>query len=271
MSQLEKKSKERLLNWAAILGVALVGVTIVGTTSLAFANSSYEVEEDNSPEIYFSDNLDDQVLAEIGEERTVYLGNIQEKLEICTEYLPQEDNDKLNLLLNMLDNVSTQDDYNFFVNQIDMIIQEAEENKRIDDERIAAEAEAARIEAERIAAEEEAARLAAEEAAKQQTVQTTVTNSSSIGTYSGSSFKSMGVINWGGWRWTYYSSRVLYHYRTPEWHTDSQGFWLNSDGYLVVASSTLAQGTIIDTPFGYQGKVLDSGCASSTIDVYVSW
>lgn len=89
--------------------------------------------------------------------------------------------------------------------------------------------------------------------------------------YDGNSFKSQGVVYWNGIRYTWYSSNVLYHYRTPEWTVDSNGFYVTSDGLFVVASSDYPQGTIVDTPFGHKGIVLDSGCASGTIDMYTKF
>ena len=90
--------------------------------------------------------------------------------------------------------------------------------------------------------------------------------------YSGDSgsFKSQGVIYQNGIRYTYYSSNVLYHYRTPEWNAGSDGIYRDSAGYIVVASSDHSQGSIVSTPFG-AGKVYDSGCASGTIDIYTNF
>lgn len=90
--------------------------------------------------------------------------------------------------------------------------------------------------------------------------------------YSGdsSSFKSQGVIYQNGIRYTYYSSNILYHYRTPEWIAGSDGIYRDSAGYIVVASSDHSQGSIVSTPFG-AGKVYDSGCASGTIDIYTNF
>lgn len=90
--------------------------------------------------------------------------------------------------------------------------------------------------------------------------------------YSGDSgsFKSQGVIYQNGIRYTYYSSNVLYHYRTPEWNAGSDGIYRDSAGYIVVASSDHSQGSVVSTPFG-AGKVYDSGCASGTIDIYTNF
>lgn len=84
------------------------------------------------------------------------------------------------------------------------------------------------------------------------------------------SFKSQGIIYQNGIRYTYYSSNVLYHYRTPEWNAGSDGIYRDSAGYIVVASSDHSQGSVVSTPFG-AGKVYDSGCASGTIDIYTNF
>lgn len=78
-------------------------------------------------------------------------------------------------------------------------------------------------------------------------------------------------VNWhNGRKETYYSSNVLYHYRTPEWSTDEYGVYRDSDGYVVVAASDLEQGAEVDTSFG-MGKVYDSGCSAGTTDIYTNW
>lgn len=90
-------------------------------------------------------------------------------------------------------------------------------------------------------------------------------------TYVGNSFRSDGVWYDENYRYTWYSSNVLYHYRTPEWTAGSDGIYRDVDGYVVVASSDLPQGTVVEgTPFG-SCKVYDSGCASGTLDVYTNF
>lgn len=97
-------------------------------------------------------------------------------------------------------------------------------------------------------------------------------NSSSV-VYSPDYFQKMGMIDWGGWTWTWYSERVLpgTGLHIPGRYTDSQGYVRDENGYLCLASSTLAWGTVVDTPFGSQGRVYDSGCDSDVLDVYVGW
>lgn len=69
---------------------------------------------------------------------------------------------------------------------------------------------------------------------------------------------------------TYYSSQVLYHYRTKEWWLDDEGFYRDADGYYVVAASDMEQG---ETFTGSKGecKVYDCGCADGVTDYYVNW
>ena len=73
--------------------------------------------------------------------------------------------------------------------------------------------------------------------------------------------RSAGVNNYNGRRETYYSSNVLYHYRTGEWTQDSEGFWRDADGYYVVAASDKSQGSTFTGSKG-ECKVYDSGYAS---------
>ncbi len=93
----------------------------------------------------------------------------------------------------------------------------------------------------------------------------------SYSTYSPSDLRNLGAIYDGGWRYTWYSERVL-----PGGGLNIPGRWSDGDfvrdenGYICVASSDFAKGTIINTPWG-TAKVYDCGCASGTIDMYVSW
>lgn len=69
---------------------------------------------------------------------------------------------------------------------------------------------------------------------------------------------------------TYYSSNVLYHYQTPEWTVDEQGFYHDSEGRYVVAASDMEQGTVFEGSMG-ECIVLDCGCAPGVTDYYVNW
>jgi hypothetical protein len=91
--------------------------------------------------------------------------------------------------------------------------------------------------------------------------------------YSPTYFRRMGVIRWNGWRWTWYSQRVLPGggLKIPGRHVDSNGYVCDANDYICLASSTLSKGTVVSTPFGKKGKIYDSGCARGTLDVYVNW
>ena len=93
--------------------------------------------------------------------------------------------------------------------------------------------------------------------------------------YSPDEFQNAGVINWGGYQWTYYSELILpgYGLNIPGRHTTSDGYVCDGDGYVVLAAdlSMLPRYSVVDTPFGYTGKVYDTGCAYGILDVYVGW
>ena len=91
--------------------------------------------------------------------------------------------------------------------------------------------------------------------------------------YDPTNFKSMGVINWNGYRWTYYSQRVLPGggLKIPGRHVGAYGFVCDENEYICLASSDLKRGTVVDTPFGMKGCVYDCGCASGTLDCYCDW
>lgn len=83
---------------------------------------------------------------------------------------------------------------------------------------------------------------------------------------------SKGVVYYNGHRETYYSQKVLPGggLNIPGRHVAEDGTIRDADGYICVASSDLAWGTIVETSLG-TGKVYDCGCASGTIDVYTDW
>lgn len=84
--------------------------------------------------------------------------------------------------------------------------------------------------------------------------------------------KSKGVNYYNGHKETWYSQRVLPGggLKIPGRHVDDRGLVCDGDGYICVASSDYAKGTIVETSLG-TGKVYDCGCASGTIDIYTDW
>ena len=94
------------------------------------------------------------------------------------------------------------------------------------------------------------------------------------GSYSSDQLRTQGAIDDGGHRYTWYSQRVL-----PGGGLDIEGRHVSADGYVVdaqervvLASSDLPYGTEVSIPFGSgTGVVLDTGCASGVLDVYTDF
>lgn len=87
--------------------------------------------------------------------------------------------------------------------------------------------------------------------------------------YTLSDLRYHGVIYWGGYKFTYYSQRVLPGggLKIPGRHVNEAGYVADGDGYIVLANDA-PKGTIIPTPFGYYGKVYDRGTYGNHYDVY---
>ena len=103
----------------------------------------------------------------------------------------------------------------------------------------------------------------------------TYENYDSDAVYSSSEFQTTGVIDWGGYEWTYYSELILpgEGLDIPGRHTTEDGYVCDGDGYVVLAADLdmLPRYSIVDTPFGRTGKVYDTGCSYGTLDIYVGW
>ena len=84
-------------------------------------------------------------------------------------------------------------------------------------------------------------------------------------------FKKMGVISDGKYTYTWYSENVLpgNGLNIPGRHSDGN-YVLDENDYIILASSDLPKGTVLDTPFG-EGKVYDVCPTSGIIDVYTSF
>lgn len=174
--------------------------------------------------------------------RAEYAGKADEAIAAYGSYLSEEQQNQLRDLENKLVNAVSFTDITEYENQFNEVVNAGETTK--------ADAEA----------------LAAQQAAVAST-------SSSGGQYSsnGSGLtKQSGVNYYNGRRETFYSSNVLYHYKTPEWVLGSDGVYRTQDGYVVVAASDLPQGSYVDTSLG-MAQVLDTGCSPGTTDIYTAW
>lgn len=79
-----------------------------------------------------------------------------------------------------------------------------------------------------------------------------------------------GVVEWGGYRFTFYSQQVLpgAGLEIPGRHVNDDGYVSDADGYIVLAGDA-PKGTVFETPFGYQGKIYDRGTFGTHLDVYI--
>ena len=88
------------------------------------------------------------------------------------------------------------------------------------------------------------------------------------GALTGDEFRFAGVYQYGGRTEAWYSDSELYHWRTPEWWADGEGFYRDADGNYVVAASDVPMGSALGTSRG-QAVVYDTGCACGVTDFYV--
>jgi septal ring factor EnvC (AmiA/AmiB activator) len=143
------------------------------------------------------------------------------------------------------------------------------------DQQVREQEEAARKAAEEAEAKAKAEAEAAEAKAKAEAAKTsssTSTSTSYTTSSSTSNFKQAGVLYDSQYRYTYYSSKVLHHYKTSQWTAGSDGIYRDSNGRVIVASDTYAQGTVINTELFGECVVEDCGVGrSDTLDVYVNF
>lgn len=83
--------------------------------------------------------------------------------------------------------------------------------------------------------------------------------------------KSAGIVNWGGYRFSWYSQNILPGggLSIPGRHINSAGFVCDGDGYIVAATA-FGRGTVGNSPWG-AWKSYDTGVSGNTVDLYTSW
>lgn len=130
-------------------------------------------------------------------------------------------------------------------------------------------------EAEQQRIAEEEARKAAEAAAAQEVVAQQQTQIQSVHQHpSGGNnidLRSAGVVNWGGYRFTWYSQKTLPGggLNIPGRHVNGAGFVCDGDGYIVAATA-FGRGTTGNSPWG-AWKSYDTGVSGNTVDLYCNW
>lgn len=83
--------------------------------------------------------------------------------------------------------------------------------------------------------------------------------------------RSAGIVNWGGYRFTWYSQNVLPGggLSIPGRHINSAGFVCDGSGYIVAATA-FGRGTTGNSPWG-TWKSYDTGVSGNTVDLYTAW
>lgn len=91
----------------------------------------------------------------------------------------------------------------------------------------------------------------------------------------GSDFMVQGVhYDGSGYSYTYYSENVLPGggLNIPGRHVGDEGYVMDGNGNLCLASDDLPYGTVVNVPFGTGTAVVyDCGSGYGNLDVYVSW
>ena len=113
--------------------------------------------------------------------------------------------------------------------------------------------------------------------AKPMTIKHSAVNNYTQKQYSLATFQRLGRVYSGVFEYTYYSQSVLPGggLNIPGRHVNRDGYVADKDGYIVVASSLngYPKGTVVNTPFGYKGKVYDKiggNYNTKHIDVYTA-
>lgn len=126
---------------------------------------------------------------------------------------------------------------------------------------------------ERRIAEEEAAKKAEEEAVRRAAEEKTEVHAAKYqyGSNSSIDLRSAGIVNWGSYRFTWYSQNVLPGggLDIPGRHVNSTGFVCDCDGFIVAATA-YGRGTTGNSPWG-AWKSYDTGVSGNTVDLYTNW
>lgn len=258
------KKKNILVAGACISGIALIGlITVLLSPAPAIAEEQkgvIEFEGVSYPEtLHEEEGFVDFAswYTALREKKEEYIGFSDRKSEEYGEYLTEEENALLLEYENQTQTVFNFAELNAVEENIDSVISNVE-NRKAEEE-------------ERIRLEEEAAPQAQMQAQAQTVVANQQPESQNYYVDSNGKLTASGGVNYyNGRKETWYSSNVLYHYRTPEWTCGADGVYRDADGYVVVAASDLPLGSYVETSFG-TARVLDTGCSPGTTDIYTAW
>lgn len=256
------KKKNILVAGACISGIALIGlITALISPVPAEAEERKDIIEFEG--VCYPDTLHEEEgfvdfaswYTALREKKEEYVGFSDRKQEEYGEFLTEDEVASLLEYENQIQAVFNFAELDTVEESIDSVISNAETRKTEEEERIRLEEEAAAQ-------------------AQMQTATATVNQQPASQNYyvdsNGKLTASGGVNYYNGRKETWYSSNVLYHYRTPEWTCGADGVYRDADGYVVVAASDLPLGSYVETSFG-TARVLDTGCSPGTTDIYTAW
>lgn len=243
----------------------LAGLSVMNTTAFAETSSQWvaRTAEQVKADLQVEENGVGSYTVQWGD--TLYALSVA--TDISIEKLAQ---------INQIDNVNLIEVGTVFYFSEDKSIVSVEKNHQVESYSVeSAETVETPLETKQVI---EAQAQTATAAPEEQTTTTTATETEteqaaapvSTKLYSLSQFMFNGVVNWNGMKFTYYSQSVLpgNGLNIPGRHVNADGYVADADGYIVLASSQ-PLGTVIDTPFGYQGKVYDRGTSGNHYDVYI--
>lgn len=257
MSKFKLKKKACI---RAVIAAGFVAVVAAGAYSAAYAGTYQDVivkpaKPSLTMTLQAGYNDKAKLMVELATKQADAVGMADEAIESYGDVITDEQKDVLHTIEDALIKSGTISEYEEHLAAFNSVIEVCEDKR-------------AQVAAEK-AATEEAARKAEEQKkqAAQQSQQTQ--NQSYDGGYI--DLRSAGVVNWGGYRFTWYSQNVLPGggLNIPGRHVNSSGFVCDGDGYICAATA-FGRGATGNSPWG-AWKSYDTGVSGNTVDLYCNW
>lgn len=221
--------------------ILLILITVAATTGFKIPEKKHteeipEVKEASIPEIDISDEVIEETKTE---NPTMFIGDslTAEQYEEIKQAQKKAEEEQRQRIIDM---------YEETVSEVQPIPEEPEENYISEPEVI-------------------------EEPIVEEEPEETIENTNTY--YAPGDFKILGVLYFNGYKWTWYSERVLPGggLTIPGRHLDEQGYVCDENNYICLASMNFEYGTVLNTPLGKQGKIYDYCETNGVVDVYVGW
>ena len=251
-------------NKKRVIITSIIAIAIV--SACGYATYQYQVEQERIEQERIAEEKrkakerEEKKLAELRKEHTIEgIASV-----LSDKYANVIVDDEKSLILNYEEYMMTThkvEDFEKYKSELDKLV--AQLDTRLSEW----EAEQQRI------AEEEA-RKAAEAAAAQkaaQAQQQSVPQQYGGGSSGNIDLRSAGIVNWGGYTFTWYSQNVLPGggLDIPGRHVNGAGFVCDGDGYIVAATA-MGRGTTGNSPWG-AWKSYDTGVSGNVVDLFTNW